>query len=163
MTSIQGRSRPHQEHPSVALLDSSLPPKSELSKQPIGPSKVKPPVTVVAIAATNVIKYTKNDLQRIFKTILKAQTLAPVPASTLVTSKESRNKLLKARSSGVYCRKFQMDCYNFCQQSENYFTIAEATETNRISFVTSLFRNRSSFCWQQYKRKQDVDNSVPVM
>ena len=50
--------------------------------------------------------YTKKDLQKIFKVVLEAQ------ASSF---DGSHKKLLKARSSDVYCDKSHMEWYNFCQ------------------------------------------------
>ena len=55
-----------------------------------------------------------------------------------------------------------MDCYNFCQQCEDYFATAGATEPTRIPFATSFLWDRISFRWQQYKRKRDRDSSIPV-
>ena len=78
MTSVWGRGRPCRERPSVASsvapLESSLPPNSgdELSNQPARPLGTKPPFTDALIAATNVLKYFKDDLQRILKAVLEA-------------------------------------------------------------------------------------------
>ena len=55
-----------------------------------------------------------------------------------------------------------MDCYNFCQQYEDYFATARATGPTRIPFATSFLWDRISFCWQQYKRRYDTETSVPV-
>ena len=55
-----------------------------------------------------------------------------------------------------------MDCDNFCQQCENYFATVGATGPTWISFATFFFRDRISFCWQQYKRKHNVDSLIPV-
>ena len=55
-----------------------------------------------------------------------------------------------------------MDCYNFCQQYEDYFATAGATGPTRILFATSFLRDRISFRWQQYKRRHDTETSVPV-
>ena len=77
MTSVQGRRRLHRKRssaaPSIAPLDSSSPPKSddELSDQLAGSLGTKPPIANTS-AATSVLKYSEDDLQRIFKTILEA-------------------------------------------------------------------------------------------
>ena len=55
-----------------------------------------------------------------------------------------------------------MDCYNFCQQCENYFATAEATGPTRIPFAASFLRDRICFRWHQYKRRHDADTPVPV-
>ena len=142
MTSIRGHSRPHQEQLfvspfatpsvapfvnssitssvaflvtpfvafSVAFPDFFLPLKSEISKQPN-----KPPSPKFPIAVTSIPKYSKDNLQRIFKVVLEAQALAPNPTPTLalVVSEMLREKL-KACSLDIYCGKSYMDCYNFC-------------------------------------------------
>ena len=55
-----------------------------------------------------------------------------------------------------------MDCYNFCQQCEDYFATAGATGPTRIPFATSFLRDRISCRWQQYKRRHDAKTPVPV-
>ena len=72
MTLVWDRGRPRRECPSVtpsiALSvtppDSSPPPKSgdKLSDQPAGPSRVKPLTADAPVAATNVPKYSEDDL-----------------------------------------------------------------------------------------------------
>ena len=111
MTSVRGRGYLRRERLFVASLNSFPSPESEFSKQPIRPSGPKPPT-----AATDVPKYSENDLQQIFRTVLEAQTLVPTPASApaLAASKKSQDKLLKTRSMNIYCGKSQIDYYNFC-------------------------------------------------
>ena len=83
MTSIQGRGRLRRERPSVAPSvaffvappvassvappSSSPPPESESSEQLNEPLELKSPA-----AATSVPKYSEDDLQQIFKTVLEA-------------------------------------------------------------------------------------------
>ena len=55
-----------------------------------------------------------------------------------------------------------MECYNFCQQCEDHFTIAGAKGLNRILFIASFLCDRINFCWQQYKRKHEVESTVPI-
>ena len=76
MTLVQGRSRLRKERLSVALFDSFSPPKlgDELSNQPNKSLKVNFPIVIVFATALSAPKYTKKDLQRIFKTVLEAQT-----------------------------------------------------------------------------------------
>ena len=136
MTSIRGCRRFRQKHlsaaSSVAPLDFSLSPESgdKLSNQPAGPLGEKFIVNAPA-AATSVPKYSKDDLQQIFKAVLEAQAPVPVPAPAPapVVSKVPWKKL-KARSPNVYCGKFHIDCYNFCQLCEDYFATVEATRTS---------------------------------
>ena len=148
MISVQGRGRPRRERPSVALSivpsvafpDSSPSFELEISKQPDGPLGPKSP------ANTSVPKYSKDNLQRIFKAVLEAWVSAPAPAlaSAPVVSEMPREKL-KARFLDVYCEKSHMDCYNFCQQYEDYFAIAGATRLTQISFTASFLWDRISF------------------
>ena len=55
-----------------------------------------------------------------------------------------------------------MDCYNFCQQCENYFATAGTAGTYKISCAISFLRNRINFCWQEYKQKLDAYSTIPV-
>ena len=57
MISIRARSCPYRKSSSVAPPDFFLPPESEFSKQPAGPTELKS-----FAAATNVYKYSKDDL-----------------------------------------------------------------------------------------------------
>ena len=189
MILVQGRGRPRQERlsvsPFVALSvapsDFFSPPKSsdKLSDQPAKTSGTKSPVANALVAATHISKYSKDDLQRIFKAVLEAQApasaLAPTPAlapaSALapapalapasIVSELPREKL-KARSPDIYCEKSHIDCYNFCQQCEEYFATAGATGPIRILFATSFLWKQISFCWRQYKWRHDADPLVPV-
>ena len=168
MPSVRGRGYLRRERPSVtpsvtssiALFDSSPPLKSgdELSYQLAGLSKEKPLAN--SPPATNSIpKYSEDDLQRIFKAVLEAQALvpaltpilAPAPAFVLapapIVAKAHLEKL-KARSPDLYRGKSHMNWYNFCQQCEDYFAIAEAIGSTRISFAASFLRNRISFRWK---------------
>ena len=150
MISVRGRGRPRRECPSVAPSvappDSSSPPESENSDQPEeSPADPSTP------------KYSENDLQRILKAVLEAQAPAPAPAVS-----ETPREKLKARSPDVYRGKSHMDCYNFCQQCEDYFATAGATGPTRIPFAASFLRDRISFRWQQYKRRHDANTPVPV-
>ena len=144
MTSISGHGRPRQERLSVALsvapLDSFLPLESsdKLSAQPVGPSVTKPPVADTPVAATNVPKYSEDDLQRIFKAVLETQTPASASVPAPVVFEIFREKL-KACSSDVYYGKSHMDCYNFCHQYENYFATIGAMRPIQIFFAPSYF------------------------
>ena len=128
MTFIRGRGRPCRERTSEGPSGSSPPPESSHDEGPVNPP-AKPPVA----------KYTKEDLQRILRTVLEVQ--AP-PIDGL------REKPLKARSPDVYCGKFHMKCYNFCQQCEDHFATARAKGPNRIFFAAFFLRDLINFRWQ---------------
>ena len=176
MILIQGRRRLRWEclsaipsvAPSITPPDSSLPPKSgdKLFNQPSRSSGAKPLANALP-TTTSIPKYSEDDLQRILKAVLKVwapvpvPTPAPAPAPAPIVSKVPWKKL-KARSPDMYCEKFYMDFYNFCQQCENYFATAGAMGPTRILFTTSFFRDRISFRWRQYKRRHNTKTSVPV-
>ena len=155
MTSVRDCRRPHQERPLVstsvasyiAPLDSFPPPESgdKLFDQLAGLLGPKPLADAPA-AATHIAKYSEEDLQRILKTVLKARALAPASAPAPIVTKVSWEKL-KARFPNVYCGKSHIDCYNFCQQCENYFATARVTGPTQILFATSFLWDRISFCW----------------
>ena len=129
MTSVRGRGHSCWERHSVApsfapfIASSDFFPLSELgdklSDQPAGPSRLKP-LANSAPAAISISKYSEDNLQQIFKNVLEAQALVPVPAlastpvPALIVYKVPREKL-KTRFPDVYCGKSHMDCYNFCQ------------------------------------------------
>ena len=132
MTLVQGHSCPHWERLFVTSSDSSSSSKSEFFKEPARSFGSKSPT-----AATDIPRYFKDNLQQIFKTVLETQTPAPAPALTI--SKEPLDKLLKTHFQDIYCGKFQIDCDNFCQQCEDYFTTNRATGPNQILFAASFF------------------------
>ena len=98
MTSIQGHGRLCREHISKSLLRSSSPPEFSHDKALVDPAAISPSKSPVA-------KYTEKDLERICRMILEVQ--AP-------PFDKPREKLLKAKSSDVYCGKSHIECYNFC-------------------------------------------------
>ena len=143
MTSIQGHGRLCREHASKGPSGSSPLPESSHDKTPVNPPAVEPLVA----------KYTEEDLQRILRMVLEARA----PPSDGI-----REKPLKARSPDVYCGKSHMECYNFCQQCEDYFATARAKGPNHIPFATSFLRDRINFHWQQYKRKHKAESTAPI-
>ena len=56
-----------------------------------------------------------------------------------------------------------MECYNFCQQCEDYFAIARFKKVNQILFATFFLQDWISFCWQKYKWEKDANSFVPVI
>ena len=130
MTLIRGRKCTCRERTSKDLLGSSPPPKSSHNKALVNPLAIgpsKPPIT----------KYIKENLQKIFKTVLEAQ--AP-------PFDRPREKLLKARLFDVYCDKFHMEYYNFCQQCEDHFATIKAKGPNYILFAASFLHDHINFC-----------------
>ena len=146
MTSIRGCGCPRKERTSEDPLGSSLSPGSSYDKAPIDPLAVGP-------FKLSIAKYTKEDLQKILRTVLETQTLP---------SNGPREKPLKVISPDVYCGKSHMECYNFCQQCEDHFATAKAKGANHIFFTTSFLHNCINFRWQQYKRKYEAESSVPI-
>ena len=164
MISVRGRGHFRHKRSSAALSvappDSSPPRKlgDELCNQPAKPSGMKPTIANAPVATTSISKYSEDDLQQIFKTVFEAQVpaLAPVlaptpvpapaptPAPACIIAKASCKKL-KARSLDVYREKSHIDCYNSCQQCEDYFANAGAMGSPQISFIMSFFRDRISF------------------
>ena len=143
MTSVRGRERSFAVL-SVALID-SFPPSElgdKLSNQPVWSLGTKPLVVNTPIATISVLKYSKDDLQRIIKAVLKAW--APTLASTPIIAKVPWKKL-KVCSPDVYYEKSHIDCYNFCQQCEDNFALVGATGLTRILFAMSFLWNRISF------------------
>ena len=57
-----------------------------MSNQPAEPLGTKTPLADAPVAATNVPKYSKNDLQGILKIVLEAQAPAPTLAHTSVVA-----------------------------------------------------------------------------
>ena len=159
MISVRGYGRLRRERSSITLSitfsDSSLPPKSGISEQPNRPPRPK------FFADTNVPKYSKDNLQWIFKAVLEAWAPALASASAPVVFEVLWEKL-KARFPSVYREKSYIDCYNFCQQCEDYFAIKEITESIQISYAASFFRDWISFRLQQYKRRHNTNTPVPV-
>ena len=94
--------------------------------------------TITFVAATSIPKYSKDDLQQIFKVVLEALALALAPAP--VISKVLWEKL-KANFLDVYREKSHMDCYNFCQQYKDYFATVGAMGLTRIFFAMSFLRD----------------------
>ena len=143
MTFTRGCGRPRWERISDDPLGSLLPSESSHDE-----GLVNPPTEL------SVAKYTKENLQRIFRTVVKAQALP---------SDGPREKPLKARSPDVYRGKSHMECYNFCQQCEDHFATAGAKGSNRIPFAASFLCDRINFRWQQYKWKYEGESTIPIM
>ena len=143
MTSIQGHGRLYKKRTSKSLSGSLPPPE---------PSHDKTSANLPAIESL-IIKYSKEDLQKIIRIVLKAQ--APL-------SDNVGEKPLKARSPDVYCGKCYMEYYNFCQPCEDHFATTGAKGLNRILFAAFFLLDYINFRWQQYKRKDKAESTVPI-
>ena len=110
--------------------------------------------------------YSKDDLQRILKAILKAQapppTPTPTPALAFTVFKVPQDNL-KVLSLDIYHQKSHIDCDNFYQQYKNSFALVGTIRPTQILFATSFLWHQISFRWQQYNRKRDVDSSILVI
>lgn len=136
MTSIQDYRRLCRKHTSKYSWKSSLPPKFNYDKL-----SVDSPIAdlVVSLFRPFIAKYTKKNLQKIFKIILKTQAFL---------FNRSCKKSLKARLPNIYFDKCHIECYNFYQQCEDYYTIAGAKSLNCILFGAFFLRNCINFLWQ---------------
>ena len=114
------------------------------------------PLVVSGSANFSVIEYLKDDLQRIFKTVLDFESLAPVPTPIVAAApyyEGPRERLLKAWFLDIYWDKTHLECYNFFQQCKDYFATASATGSNRVLFAAIFLKDTALFCWQQHKHK----------
>ncbi len=94
-------------------------------------------------------RYSQQDLDRIIQTFIRV-------------SKEGSGEKLKDKTLDVYRGRSHIECYNFCQQCEDYFATCGATKPNRIPFVASFLQDQIHFYWQQHKRKLEAESSVPI-
>lgn len=120
-----------------------------LSAPDSAPSKLSAPNSALQ-EASNVPKYSKQDLQWILKMVLegKIHTLALGPTSApqpIAFPDEPFDRPLKAKSLDLYYGKFHMECYNFCQQCEDYFATSGAMGHKRVLFAAIFVQNRASF------------------
>ena len=90
----------------------------------------------------------------LFKQFLKAYLETQVPGRTKVDS-EPRKQPLKARFPDLYHNNSHMDCYQFCQQCEDYFETAGAKKPNKIPFAALFLRGLVTHRWLQHKRCYD--------
>ena len=57
-----------------------------------------------------------------------------------------REKSLKAKSPDMYCDKFHMEYYNFCQQYKDHFATVRAKSPNHVPFIAFFLRDYINFC-----------------
>ena len=120
-------------------------------------------LALTPVDANATVRYSKAELQPIFKTILEVRSpiLALAP-QILVFSKSPYKRPLKARFPELYYGKTHMECYNFCQQCKDYFATTGAKRPHRVLFITTLLRDQALFRLQQYKQKIDGETTNPI-
>ena len=94
--------------------------------------------SIVDLFEPLIANYIKENLQKILKTVLEAR----FPPSDKLCK-----KLLKAKSSDIYCNKSHIEYYNFYQQCKNYFIIARAKIPNHILFATFFLCDCINIRW----------------
>ena len=109
-------------------------------------------IPLVVFALSSVAQYLKDNLQRIFRTILnfKLLVLPPTLAPAFQQYKSTYKRPLKAWFSNVYWGKTHLKCYNFFQHYKDYFAIAGAKCQNQVSFAVTFINSTALFFWQQY-------------
>lgn len=98
---------------------------------------------ITLFTALFVVKYIKKKLKRILKTLLKAQALA---LAFIIFLKSLQIRFVKIQFPKIYIRKNYIDCYNLCQQYEDYFVMTGAKESNQFFFATFFLRDHINFC-----------------
>ena len=123
------------------------------------------PLAASGSADLSVVRYLKDDLQRILRTVLDFRPPTPVPAPVIADDPHSEGpceRPLKARFPDIYWGKTHLECYNFFQQCKDYFTTAGAMGPNRVLFVATFFNNIALFQWQYYQRKIEDQTNVLI-
>ncbi len=134
---------------SKALTDSKAPVGPETPAGPGTPPRPPQAPSLPIPQDPGANHYIQQDLDKIIQTFLHAL-------------KRGSGDKLKAKTLDVYRGKSHMECYNFCQQCKDHFTICGATGPNRIPFAAFFLRNQIYFCWQQYKQKLEAENLVLI-
>ena len=109
---------------------------------------IVPPLIISGSANSSVVKYLKDKLQRIVKTILKARPLSlpptiPVPAPFVAAAphyKGPHEWPLKAWFSDISWDKTYLKWYNFFQKCEDHFAIADVTGPNRVLLAATFLK-----------------------
>ena len=100
-------------------------------------------------ADSSVVRYLKDDLQRIFRTVLDfrfpAPVLAPIVAAAL-HYKVLHERLIKARFLDIYWGKTHLEYYNFFQQYKDHFATSGTTGPNRVPFAAIFLKDTGLFC-----------------
>ncbi len=128
-------------------------------KDPLGLNKRRPfeaptealvrPSQTPSAMAPDIAQYTQKNMDHLLQMCLQA-------------SKGRSGDKLKTKTPDVSRGVFYMECYNFCQQCEDHFATYGATGLNQIPFAASFFQDQINFCWQQHKRKLEVESLVLI-
>ena len=70
------------------------------------------------------------------------------PAAAPVEPRENASdRLLKARKPNLYYSNSHMECYYFCQQSEDYFETTGAKSQKCVPFAATFLKDRILNRW----------------
>ena len=106
--------------------------------------------TILPVLPTpDVAQYMQKDMDHLFQTFFQAL-------------KGRFEDKFKAKTLDVYYNRSHIECYNFCQLCEEYFTTCGATESNQIPFAAFFLQDRINFCLQQHKWTIEGENSTPI-
>lgn len=111
-------------------------------------------------ASFQIPKYTRDDLQRILKTVLEAQPLTARGKDQKIFE-DPLKWALKPKAPDGYKSKSYINCYNFIQKCKDYFAMFESQNCNQVSFAIMFSKERSLNRWQQYKWKIEAATLVP--
>ena len=127
------------------------------------PTPAVAPLDVSALSS--IARYLKDDLKRIFKTVLDFRPPALVPALVVITAPHYEGQYkrpLKARFPDVYWGKTQIECYKFFQPCKDYFSTAGAPRLNQVPFAANFPKDTALFYWQQHQYKIEDEINVPI-
>ena len=121
------------------------------------------PLAAFGSADSSVVRYSEDDLQRIFRTVLDSKPLAPVLAPVIAAAPHYEGpceKSLKVWFPDIYQGKMHMECYNFFQQCKDHFATINATGLNQVLFAAIFLKDTALFRWQQHQRKVEDQTNV---
>ena len=119
------------------------------------------PIATSGSANSSVVKYLKDDFQRIFRIVLESRLVASILApATAPHYKGPCERSQKAWFPGIYWDKTHLEFYNFFQQCKDHFAIADATGPNRVLFAALILKETALFRWQQHPRKIKTQTNV---
>ena len=111
------------------------------------------------------VRYSKDDLQQILRTVLDFKPLTPFPApvvAVVLHYESPRERPLKARFPDIHRGKVHLECYNFFQKCKDHFTSAGSIGSNRVPFGAIFLKNTALFRWRQLQRKIEDQTNVLI-